>query len=384
MLFQNYNEVPIVPEMMFEVEVTSALDEQREEEEPENMQETASEEAQIVGQPSFGQFTGEQREEEEPENVQETASEEAHTVGQPSFGQFTVEALATIPNGIRYYTSLLDYAHFCYVFACLGPAARDLKYKCKKLKPEDQFLLTLIKLRHNKDDQELAFFFGISQGLVSTVFRTWINFLYFQLQELEIWPSREVVDSYIPSDFKAKYPSTRVIIDGTEIPIEKPTNLLHQSATWSNYKNRNTLKVLVGVSPRGDVSHISEAYGGAASDRQVIERSELLADPQKFKLGDSIMADKGFVVQDLFLMRGVHVNIPTVMKGMSQLPPEKVLRDRNIASKRVHVERIIGLAKVFKILKDELHHNYLPIGGRILFVCFSLCNFKPNILKNDA
>jgi len=57
------------------------------------------------------------------------------------------------------------------------------------------------------------------------------------------------------------------------------------------------------------------------------------------------MSDKGFVVQDLFLMRKVFVNIPTVMKGMTQLPAEKVIHDRKIASKRVHVERVIGLEK---------------------------------------
>ncbi len=57
-------------------------------------------------------------------------------------------------------------------------------------------------------------------------------------------------------------------------------------------------------------------------------------------------------------------------------------QDRRIASKRVHVERVIGLAKTFRILKDELHHAYVPFGGRILFVCFVLTNFRPNLMNN--
>ena len=59
------------------------------------------------------------------------------------------------------------------------------------------------------------------------------------------------------------------------------------------------------------------------------------------------------------------------VKGQSQLSPETVINDRRLAGKRIHVERIIGQVKTFQILKQELHPNYWPIGGRILFVCFA-------------
>ena len=104
-----------------------------------------------------------------------------------------------------------------------------------------------MKLRLNKTFRELAFFFGLTVSTVSEVFRTWISFLFYQLKELKIWQSRKVVDLHMPADFKKKFPSTRVIIDGTEVPIDKPGNVRDQCATWSSYKNRNTLKVLVGT-----------------------------------------------------------------------------------------------------------------------------------------
>lgn len=195
-----------------------------------------------------------------------------------------------------------------------------------------------------------------------------------------MWLSRDIVDEYMPTSFKKTFPSTRVIIDGTEIPIEKPANMKDQSGTWSSYKNRNTLKALIGISPRGFVSYVSDSYGGSASDRQIIERSELLKE-DLFEKNDSIMADRGFVVQDLFCLKQVYVNVPTVLRGMNQLPPEKVVRDRKISSKRVHVERVIGLAKHYRILEQTLDHSYVPIGGRILFVCFALTNFKPCIVS---
>jgi len=150
----------------------------------------------------------------------------------------------------------------------------------------------------------------------------------------------------MPADFKRKFSQTRVILDATEIPIQKPTSLRDQSSTWSNYKNKNTLKSLVGISPKGVVTFVSEAYGGSASDHQIVERSELMK-TQQFECGDSITADRGIMVQDLFATKNVAVNTPTKMKGKNQLPSNIVDRDRRVSSKRVHVERIIGLAKTF-------------------------------------
>jgi hypothetical protein len=79
-------------------------------------------------------------------------------------------------------------------------------------------------------------------------------------------------------------------------------------------------------------------------------------------------------------MQNVKVNTPTTMRGKNQLEPEVVVQDRRIASKRVHVERVIGLAKKFKILAADLEHSKAPVGGRIVFVCFVLCNFRRNIV----
>jgi hypothetical protein len=73
-----------------------------------------------------------------------------------------------------------------------------------------------------------------------------------------------------------------------------------------------------------------------------------------------------------------------MLKGKSQLPAETVVQDRRVASKRVHVERIIGLAKKYKILQDELHHSKVPLADKIIFVCFVLCNFRENIVPNHC
>ena len=59
--------------------------------------------------------------------------------------------------------------------------------------------------------------------------------------------------------------------------------------------------------------------------------------------GDSIMADKGLAVQDIFAPSNVKGNIPTFFRNKNQMQSKAILQERKISSKRAHIERIIGL-----------------------------------------
>ena len=88
--------------------------------------------------------------------------------------------------------------------------------------------------------------FVISTGHASTIFTSWINFLFHELPLLFPFPSQERIRKDMPQQFK-DYPSTRIIIDCTEIFTEIPSSLKSQSQTWSQYKHHNTWKALVGI-----------------------------------------------------------------------------------------------------------------------------------------
>ena len=77
-----------------------------------------------------------------------------------------------------------------------------------------------------------------------------------------------------------------------------------------NYKHKNKVKVLIGATPKGLISFVTEAYGGSTRDRQLIERSNLfnLAERE-----DVIMADKGFNVQDIFATKMFKINMATFL-----------------------------------------------------------------------
>ena len=168
----------------------------------------------------------------------------------------------------------------------------------RKLSSSNQFFLFLcrVRVRVGLFECDLAFRFNISIGTVSNIVISWVNFLYLRLGSLSIWPSKETILATMPDSFKAKYKDTRVIIDCTE-KVEMPSSLVLKSQTYSNYKSANTLKGLVGISPSGCITFISQLYTGSISDREITERCGILKMP--FQSGDSLMADKGFDIQDL-------------------------------------------------------------------------------------
>ena len=198
-------------------------------------------------------------------------------------------------------TSFPSYAHFMICYNYLGNAVNHLAYpgssadvagisrvKSQRiLSPKNEFFLTLCRLRCGLMEQDLAYRFHISQATVSRIFTAWINFLYYKLSELPIWPSQTQVRDLMPSQFKHQYPNTCIIIDATEVYIQWPSDPHAQQLTFSSYKNHNTAKALAGITPSGAFSFISPLYSGSISDRELFLRSGLL---DKLEVGDAIMA----------------------------------------------------------------------------------------------
>lgn len=192
---------------------------------------------------------------------------------------FSTELLLTDNEAIMFYTGIESYQKFHMLLNTLLPMGNNLKYRWSKVisvSVEDQFLILLIKLRRNKPDYELSKMFNISKTEVSNIIVTWIHFVNDVWSLIDIWPRRDLVDFYMPIIFRRESSKTRVIIDATEVPIAKPSNPTAQRATYSSYKNTNTIKFLVGSTPGGLICYCSQGYGGATSDRQMIERSSIL------------------------------------------------------------------------------------------------------------
>ena len=202
--------------------------------------------------------------------------------------------------------------------------------------------------------------------------------MYLKFGQVCIWPSKAAVQETMPADFKEKFPSTRVIIDCTEVFTEMPSSLLLNSELFSLYKNHVTLKALVGISPGGAITFISQLYTGSISDREIVLRSGLLS--QAYEHGDAVMADKGFQIQDI-LPLSVGLNIPPFLGGNSQMSAEDVVRTQQIASLRIHVERAINKIKNFHIWDRVIPLSLVGVVNQMWSVCAFLCNTQDPLIS---
>lgn len=113
-----------------------------------------------------------------------------------------------------------------------------------------------------------------------------------------------------------KNAKSRVIIDCTEIFIERPRNVRTQALTWSDYKHNNTVKFLVGITPHGHIGFLSKAWGGRTPDQYIVKESGFL---DIIDAGDEVMADRGFQIKEHLLMRHATLSIPPSSKGREQM-----------------------------------------------------------------
>lgn len=142
--------------------------------------------------------------------------------------------------------------------------------------------------------------------------------MYLHLSVIPIWPTREQVNQTMPQTFKDSYPKTCVVIDLIEFYYEAPTSLELERNMYSDYKGRETYKALVGITPSGGISFVSQPYYGSLSDREIVERSGLLH-PHMFDDGNERVADKGFNIRDHNDKIGVKLNLPIFLGVKSQL-----------------------------------------------------------------
>lgn len=101
-----------------------------------------------------------------------------------------------------------------------------------------------MRIRQNISQGDLACRFSIEQPSVSRIINQWIPMLATVLSDLIVWPRTCIGPSKPPYNH---LPNSVAIIDGTEIFIQRPTNLSTQKSSYSDYKSHTTVKYLVGI-----------------------------------------------------------------------------------------------------------------------------------------
>ena len=241
-----------------------------------------------------------------------------------------------------------------------------------------EFVMVLVRLRLGLLQRQIADIFCISQPSVSKVFTAWMTVLYHVVKQVLIrWPSKQLVKRHLPKCF-SKYTRTRIIIDCTELKVEQRSAPSSQKVTWSDYKSHNTFKSLVGITPSGAFSFVSDLYSGATSDRAKTIRSVLI---EKLEFMDDVMVDRRFNLrEDLVTKKNATLNIPPFAKG-KQLSTKACTKTRRTVSLRIHVERAIQRMKKFSLLQGVIPISIAVVDNQAVFVCAALCNLLKPLVK---
>ena len=250
----------------------------------------------------------------------------------------------------------------------------------RRLAPIDELFLTLVKLKRGSANKDLGDRFCTHETNVSKIFITWVKILHMILHTIDIWMPRSKIKKYMPSCFKPLYKDVRVIVDCTEIRSERPSDFDVQCATYSSYKGCNTHKALVGISPSGVPTFISQLYEGSISDNDITNKTKLR---DLFEPGDAMMADHGWTCANWLARKGVRLVSPHFLNGKQQLSIPELVESVCIARVRIHVERCMGRIKQWLFLKQEIPLVYWNSISDIFQVCARLVLFWPPLLSDE-
>ena len=240
-------------------------------------------------------------------------------------------------------------------------------------------MLTLLKAKHSVPFTLLAILFGISKPTAATKFKRTIKLLASILSVAVRWPDLDEVRQSMPQCF-AKFRNTRVVVDCTEVPLNRPKCLTCRQLTYSQYKGGHTVKLMVGVSPDGVVTFLSKLYGGRSSDKAIFEQSGLVERLEP--MVDAVMADKGFLIDEACARNCVQLYRPPFLRAQKQFSRGDALFCAEIARARVHVERVIGRMKTFTMLSRPLHLHLLPTFQHVITVAAGLANLARPVLSD--
>lgn len=276
----------------------------------------------------------------------------------------------------KFLTGLPSYATFKWLYNY----AEDLP-SSDLLSRADVLLLLLMKLRLNLRHQDLAWRFGVSTASISIMLNKALPVLAEKLKFLIRWPSRTDVQRTMSVKFRRLYPYCRVIVDCTEIFVQRPRNLKARALFYSHYKHHSTLKLLIGITPTGAASFVSKAWGGRASDKEITLRSGLL---NLLEPGDGVMSDRGFLIDDAIAARNAHLIRPAYTRGHKQMPVKSLEQARQQSSLRIHVERFNERLKNFEILSGRMSLVMVPHIDSIVTICCAICNLYPRLVKKST
>ncbi|KAJ1522441.1 hypothetical protein ONE63_001631 [Megalurothrips usitatus] len=262
---------------------------------------------------------------------------------------------------------------------CADEIASESPLKKFSLGTRDRIILTMMKIKLNVSFCALAAIFDLSNSQTcANYFYDTVIILSKVLKSMITWADKEDILKNMPKCFN-NYKSTRAILDGYEVTVEKPKCIKCRIRLYSQYKKNFTAKVMMVCAPSGLITLCAASFGGRASDKVVTKHTGVynLCD-----LGDALMVDKGFNIDDECKENFIKLIRPPFQRNKKYSKSESV-ECAKIARARVHVERVIQRVREFALLRGKIPWIICPYIDSLVIIASGLVNLGHPIMATD-
>lgn len=226
----------------------------------------------------------------------------------------------------------------------------------KKLKREEEVCLCIFYLRHLPTFELLGMHFNISKTEANDTFNYWIKIIRKILPSSLMEQAKK--DKEELEMIKEMLTENELIVDSWEQARERPKDNQTQKEYYSGKKKQHTFKGQVITLPSGkDLVDVEVGRQGKASDINMFREQR-----KKFNIEQRFTGDKGY-------QGGVNIKTPQKKPRGKELTDLQKEANKEISSKRIYVEHIIRLIKIFRAAKERFRMKGNKYKEVILTIC---------------
>jgi DDE superfamily endonuclease/Helix-turn-helix of DDE superfamily endonuclease len=224
----------------------------------------------------------------------------------------------------------------------------------------DQFLLTIVWLRHYPTQECLGYLFGVSDSSVLRAIRHCLPLLEQAGQDTMRLPDPgKGKRRDLPALLKHT-PQLAVIVDTFEQRTHRPQR--RQRAYYSGKKKAHTLKSQVAVDEDGRIVDVARSRPGPVADLKVFRQSGLAG--RLARAGVGALGDLGYLGLD-GVLKGLSGASPRRKPRGKDRPKEDGRYNRAFARRRVVVEHSIGRLRRYQALSAVNRHGRARHEARV-------------------
>ena len=251
--------------------------------------------------------------------------------------------------------------------------------RCKLTRREILYLALLHK-KEGTHQNPLGVLFSINQGTVSKHLTFADNILK------EILPTGNAVNKRIKEtksrkEFEELVPDHTIIIDGTEVPCQRPTDKEEQKTRYSGKKKKHTHNTTIITNKDGLIIQTGRTYPGSTSDISMIRQdriklgqwSKSIYEKSHHAKKYKILGDKGYAgfSKDC---PGADVMIPKKKSPKKEQTIQENTHNKIVSKKRIKIEHAIGGVKRWRIMNGP-YDGTVEDFERDLEIATGLANF---------